>query len=196
MIMRIMLNLISQPLACLVLLCLLFTPVLTSGCSGQSGKVELISDGTPLTEPVNPGAGTPSATIDPSPSPTATETPPEIIWIWDWEEAKTRAQAENKPIVINFFTDLCPACRRLDQNTFTDDEVKGFLSENFITVKSNAGKTGLFMNYGISAVPTTVFTTPDGVEFGRITGYYPPESFLNGSSQGLNIWEDLQDSEL
>ncbi len=112
----------------------------------------------------------------------------EIVWISDWNKAISTAQNENKPILINFYTDVCPACRALEKNTFSDEEVISSLCKNFVTVKSNAGKSGLHANYGISGVPTTIFAWSDGEEMGRIIGAYPPESFLDGISQALEYW--------
>ncbi|MFO8010222.1 MAG: thioredoxin family protein [Dehalococcoidia bacterium] len=115
-----------------------------------------------------------------------------LQWLSDWDEAMEQAKANDKPIAINFFTDLCPACRSLDENTFANKEVAGFMCENFINVKSNSARTGLHANYGIWSVPTTVFTTPDGTEMGRITGYFPPERFILGLEQALNAWNEEQ----
>jgi len=116
-----------------------------------------------------------------------------IKWIDDWNKALSIAQTENKPIMINFYTDVCPACRALDRNTFADRDVAAFLCTNFVTVKSNAGKAGLHASYGISGVPTTVITRPDGTEIGRIIGYYDPDQFLEGAKQAIAEWNHLQD---
>ncbi|MFO8100642.1 MAG: thioredoxin family protein [Dehalococcoidia bacterium] len=112
----------------------------------------------------------------------------EIVWVNDWDKAIKKAQNENKPILINFYTDVCPACDMLDKNTLSNKEVASSICRNFVTVKSNAGKSNLYTNYGISSVPTTVFARPDGKELGRIVGAYPPKSFLDGISQAIEYW--------
>ncbi len=116
----------------------------------------------------------------------------EIVWISDWNKAVSTAQEENKPIMINFYTDVCPACRALEKNTFSNKEVATSICAHFVTVKSNAGKSSLHANYGISGVPTTVFAWPDGKEMGRINGAYPPTSFLDGITQVLDYWDQHQ----
>ena len=112
-----------------------------------------------------------------------------VQWSYDWTEASSRAQAENKVIMINFYTDMCPACRMLDRNTFADSELGNFLNESFIPLKSNAGKTNLHARYGIPAVPTTVFATPEGNEIARMVGYRPPDQFHQGATEVLNAWQ-------
>lgn len=113
-----------------------------------------------------------------------------VQWFRDWDEATTKAQVNNKVIMINFYTDVCPACRKLDNYTFADEEVSVFINDKFVPMKSNAGKTILHRNYGIRGVPTTVFTEPDGKEIGRIVGYVPSDKFRDGALKALDLWQE------
>ena len=116
-----------------------------------------------------------------------------VNWLSDWDEALSEAQSQNKPILINFYTDLCPACRKMDQTTFTDDELGAFLNSNFICLRSNAGKSTLYTRYGISAVPTMIFTEPDGYEkqyeIARIVGYVNASEFYQIALDALEQWQ-------
>ena len=120
---------------------------------------------------------------------TSVATEGSIKWLNEWSEALDKARAENKPIMINFYTDICPACTQLDRNTFSDEELGAFLDDNFICLKSNAGKSNLHAKYGISGVPTIVFTAPDGYEkryeIGRIVGAAPADQFYQGALAAL-----------
>ncbi len=105
-----------------------------------------------------------------------------VKWLNDWTEALSRAQDQNKPMVIYFYTDMCPACLRLEQNAFSDDELSAFLNKNFICLESNAGRSTLHARYGIDGtVPTTVFSASDGYqkkyELARIVGAAPADHF-------------------
>ena len=113
----------------------------------------------------------------------------QIEWLYDWSEASSKAQAENKPIMINFYTDMCPACRKLDQETFTNEELADFLNDSFICLKSNAGRTGLHARYGLSGVPTTIFTGQEGFEIGRIVGFWRASQFRQGALAALDLWQ-------
>jgi thiol:disulfide interchange protein DsbD len=114
-------------------------------------------------------------------------------WLNGWTEALEQAQAQNKPILINFYTDICPACRKLDQKTYTDEELSSFLNANFINLRSNAGKSTLFRRYGVGAVPTIVFNAPDGYdkkyEISRFTGYRDAEAFYQEAQAALDKWQ-------
>jgi len=114
-------------------------------------------------------------------------------WERDWTKALTSAQAENKPIMINFYTDACPNCRKMDQTTFLDADLVGFLESNFINLKSNAGKSSLYQRYGISFVPTIVFSTPAGYdtqyEISRFTGYRDAAGLRQEAQAALDNWQ-------
>jgi len=116
-----------------------------------------------------------------------------MAWETDWTKALTEAQDENKPILVNFYTDACPACRKMDQTTFLDADLVEFLEANFINLKSNAGKSSLYQRYGISAVPTIVFSTPEGYdttyEISRFTGYRDAAGLREEAEAALAQWQ-------
>jgi len=60
--------------------------------------------------------------------------------------------------------------------------VSAFINEKLVPVKSNAGKSRLFLSYlpkGATQfpVPQTVFTDASGKEIDRIVGYLTPVQF-------------------
>jgi thiol:disulfide interchange protein DsbD len=52
----------------------------------------------------------------------------------DYELAVQKAKAENKPILIDFTGYACVNCRRMEENVWTDPEVKALMTEKFILV--------------------------------------------------------------
>ncbi|MEO6253333.1 MAG: cytochrome c biogenesis protein CcdA [Ferruginibacter sp.] len=54
--------------------------------------------------------------------------------IKDYEEALQRSKAENKPILIDFTGYACVNCRRMEENVWTNEEIKSIMSEKFILV--------------------------------------------------------------
>lgn len=52
----------------------------------------------------------------------------------DYELALQRAKVENKPILIDFTGYACVNCRRMEENVWTDPEIKALMSEKFILV--------------------------------------------------------------
>jgi thiol:disulfide interchange protein DsbD len=51
------------------------------------------------------------------------------------------AEEQNKPVMIDFGADQCGACKKLDEETFTDGRVIE-LSKNFVCIKVNTDKKG------------------------------------------------------
>jgi thiol:disulfide interchange protein len=121
-----------------------------------------------------------------------------INWLYDSQEAVKQAQAENKPIMVNFYTVICPACRKLDNGAFSNEKVTDFLNKNFICLKSDTGKSSLYRMYGIQGVPTTLFSLPDGFraefEIGRIVGVATPDQFYDAAVEVINWWQSWNSS--
>jgi thiol:disulfide interchange protein len=116
-----------------------------------------------------------------------------IRWLTDHEEAIEQAQAQNKPILVNFYTDACPYCRLLDQQTYTDKELIEFLNTNFINLRDYAGRSPLYRVYGVWSVPTTLFNTPDGYheryKISSYKGFMSPEVFYERAQAALDMWQ-------
>ncbi len=169
---------------------LLFVTVCISGCdSGDgsgSGDFTLGGPSQPTTIPT--ASGTPSVT----PSPTPTEPPcEEIVWAENWDKVIESSLENNKMVMIYFYTDVCPSCRKLERGALADGEVNSFLCQNFLTVKSNSNKSSLSTYFdGIRYVPTVVFMTPDGFEIGdsRMVGAKSSSAFLERITRLQDFW--------
>src|SRR5512136_66685 len=105
-------------------------------------------------------------------------------WERDLPTALTRAGNENKLVMVDFYTDWCQWCKRLDQKTLSDARVQEAL-QSVVTVRLNAEKDGreAAARFSIEGFPTLVFLNANGAEVGRIPGYMDPSPFL----------EELQD---
>ncbi|MFC1924627.1 thioredoxin family protein [Chloroflexota bacterium] len=113
-----------------------------------------------------------------------------VNWLYSWSEAVSRAQTENKPIMIDFYADWCPPCKQLDSDTYSDDALGAFLNDNFICIKSNVDHDNLHEYYsGIEVIPTIIFASPEGIEFGRMVGYRPPGQYYQDTQAILSQWQ-------
>jgi thiol:disulfide interchange protein len=107
-----------------------------------------------------------------------------LPWERDLPTALNRAGSENKLVMVDFYTDWCQWCKRLDQNTFSDAKVQEALQQ-VVTVRLNAEKDGreAAARFNVEGFPTLIFLNASGAEVGRIPGYMDPSPFL----------EELQD---
>ena len=81
----------------------------------------------------------------------------------DWATALQRAKAEQKPMLIDFYTDNCFWCKQMDHRTFRDQTLNQTLMGNWIPLRINARKEPVLTDaLKIRSFPTLVFAGPDG----------------------------------
>lgn len=111
----------------------------------------------------------------------------------DWQrldKALELAKGSGKLIIVNFYTDWCPNCRRMNEKTYRDEDVLKQLDKSFIPVKLNAessrplnieGQTvteyQVALIFQVNSYPTTWFLTSEGRALLPVKGYYGPDLF-------------------
>jgi len=102
----------------------------------------------------------------------------EIDWAPSFEAALERARAEDKFVMVDFYTNWCHWCRVLDQKTYSVPEVQA-LAERVVSVKVDADKRKeIAAAYGVTGFPTIAFLNPDGEVRKSLRGFQPPEKFI------------------
>lgn len=108
-----------------------------------------------------------------------------IEWSSSFETALEQARAEQKFVMVDFFTSWCGWCKVLDRKTYTDSVVVA-LSKRMVSVKVDAeARKDLAKAYGVRAYPTILFLNPDGTVRQGIRGFQPPERFAPAMIQIL-----------
>jgi thiol:disulfide interchange protein len=103
------------------------------------------------------------------------DAPRTINWIYEVKAGSQLAVAENKSMMIVFYTDWCPACHWMDANIYNQPWVAAE-AQHIVPVKINAeGQPAIANQYAIKKYPTIVWTDSVGNEKFRQVG---------GSSQG------------
>ncbi len=103
-----------------------------------------------------------------------------LPWERDLPTALARAGSEKKLVMVDFYTDWCGWCRRLDQTTLADSNVRRAL-ERVVSVRLNAETDGreVAQRFNVDGYPTILFLNASGDEVGRIPGYLEPRPFLS-----------------
>lgn len=101
-----------------------------------------------------------------------------IRWASSFEAALREAKATRRPLMVDFYTDWCGWCKKLDAETYTDARVVA-QARSFVSVKVNAEREGaqLARQYRVSSYPNIVFMNENGLVIDRFAGYLPGEGF-------------------
>ena len=113
-----------------------------------------------------------------------------LNWL-SYNEGLALAEKENKYILIDFYTDWCVYCKKMDDETYSKEEVKKIINKNFVVVKVNAESNSKVMEngeeiterelaklYQVTGYPTTWFLESDHSRVAPLPGYVTTEQFI------------------
>lgn len=113
-----------------------------------------------------------------------------INWL-SYNEGLALAEKENKYVLINFYTDWCGYCKKMDKETYSNEEVKNILNKNFVIVKVNAESNNKVIEngeeiterelaklYQVTGYPTTWFLESNHSRVAPLPGYVASEQFI------------------
>jgi thioredoxin:protein disulfide reductase len=114
--------------------------------------------------------------------------PPELHWETSESAALARANAEHKPVLIDFGASWCGACKELDEKTFPDPKVQKEGSR-FVALHidasddDNADVAKVRQKYhATEGLPVVVFLDSNGNEAKRFTEFVAPDCFASALS--------------
>lgn len=61
----------------------------------------------------------------------------QVNWM-TFEEAEIKYQEEKRKIFVDVYTDWCGWCKKMDANTFNEEDISTYLNDNFYPVKFDA----------------------------------------------------------
>jgi len=116
-----------------------------------------------------------------------------INWKKTYPAASAASKASGKLIMIDFYTDWCGWCKKLDADTYPAPEVVK-QADNFISVKLNAEKDTdgirLAKKFGINGYPTILFLDSNENLAYKVVGYSVPSEFSKSMQRAATIRQD------
>jgi thioredoxin-related protein len=116
-----------------------------------------------------------------------------------FEKALKKAKQEDKKIIVDVYTDWCGWCKKMDADSYGNEDIKEIIEDDFILVKLNAEGSGkikyngneysesdLAIYFEVTGYPTTVFLESSGklieykydkVKMKNLPGYFKPKDF-------------------
>lgn len=96
----------------------------------------------------------------------------EVKWRHDYAAARKEAVAAGRPLLLDFGTESCFWCKKLDATTFRAPAVARLLNDRFVPVKVDAEKAAWLARAAqVESYPTLLLVAPDGRIIARQEGY-------------------------
>ncbi len=98
----------------------------------------------------------------------------------DFEAAAALAAETGRPLLVHFYADYCPPCRRMEAEVLHDPEFVARLDEMVVAVKVNtAVRPDLAQRFGVDRIPHDRLLSPSGSELMRGGGFKDKWSYLS-----------------
>jgi len=102
-----------------------------------------------------------------------------VRWENDISVALEKTKADDRLVIVDFTSNWCGWCKRLNEETFQDKEVREKLNRYFVCVRIDGDKRkDLVVKYGIRGYPHIMFLDEGGIVIYRIPGFVPAKQFL------------------
>lgn len=115
-----------------------------------------------------------------------------VEWYENPDDAAATASAENKPILVYYWTTWCTYCDDYDEDHYRDPEVRD-LMDDYVLLAINLDDPGpgepLANAHNANYPPQHVIMTPDGEPIEEIGGFVEQERFVEVLEQSR---EDLR----
>ncbi|MCX7743210.1 MAG: thioredoxin family protein [Flavobacteriales bacterium] len=99
----------------------------------------------------------------------------------DYQTAIDKARKLNKPIMLHFYANWCPPCKKMRKITFGNKELAELLNTHFINIKLNVDtKEGRIQSakYNIEGFPVVMLFDKNGEMVYRQTGFHEASNII------------------
>jgi thioredoxin-related protein len=113
-----------------------------------------------------------------------------IKWL-KYDEGMKLAAKTNKPMIIDFYTDWCGWCKKMDKTTYADPNIIKYINRAFVAVKVNAESREklnlaagpsdgikVARSFGVNSYPQTWFVESNGKKIDKWPGFAPADKFM------------------
>ncbi|WP_020468379.1 thioredoxin family protein [Zavarzinella formosa] len=112
----------------------------------------------------------------------------QVEWRVDYDAARKESTEKGKPLFLEFMTEDCFHCRRLEAGPFKDEEIVTLLNERFIPLRVDATRSPkLVQALRIQAYPTMIIAATDGKIVGFLEGFLEAKPLEENLKRSLAI---------
>lgn len=111
-----------------------------------------------------------------------------VEWRADYDTARKEAVDKDKPLFLEFYTDDCFHCRRLEAGPFRDQSIVGMLTDRFVPLRIDARTAPkLTQALRIQAYPTMIVAAPDGKILAFLEGFHESKPLAELLTRALAV---------
>lgn len=116
-----------------------------------------------------------------------------IEWKTDLNEAHAEAVRSNRPMVVIFESDRCTWCRKMDQTTLADPQVKKDIVRNFVPVRLDFARNQKVTKVlKINRAPCAVILSPRADLLERLPGFVGRRQYRISLARSLALHQHLE----
>ncbi|MDP3981790.1 MAG: thioredoxin domain-containing protein [Chlamydiota bacterium] len=94
-----------------------------------------------------------------------------VIWEQTFDKGMQLAGRTGKPVLVDFYTDWCGWCKKLDREVFPSANVQSYANQ-YVFIKVNCERDNSTpVRYAVNGYPTLIIFAPDGQVIRKITGF-------------------------
>ena len=112
----------------------------------------------------------------------------QVEWRADYDTARKEAADKGRPLFLEFQTEECFHCRRLENGPFRDPAVVSLLNERYIPLRVDAAKSPRLTDaLRIQAYPTMIIAAADGKIIAFVEGYVEAKQLIEHLNRSLAV---------
>lgn len=99
----------------------------------------------------------------------------------DYQTAIDKAAQLNKPVMLHFYANWCPSCKKMRKKTFGNKELAELLNKHFVNIKLNIDtKEGRVQSakFNVQSFPVVILLTPSGEVVYQHTGFQEASTII------------------
>lgn len=116
-----------------------------------------------------------------------------VPWETEFKIAMQKAEKTNRMVLIHFYGDHCPPCRRMDREVFALQSVADALNPHFVPLKIDTSTNEKAVkNLNITSIPADLIVTPQREIIHRRDGWASPRDYVEDLLAGVNRYQLIQ----